>query len=36
MHAWTIAGEYITAIYGSLFCYGGWETVSHDLWDRNF
>lgn len=22
------AGEYITAIYGGLFCYGGWESVS--------
>ena len=25
---WTKAGEIITAIYGALFCYGGWESVS--------
>ena len=25
---WAKAGEYITAIYGALFCYGGWESVS--------
>lgn len=25
---WDKAGEYITAIYGALFCYGGWESVS--------
>lgn len=23
-------GEYVTAVYGALFCYGGWETVSLD------
>ena len=23
-------GEYITAVYGALFCYGGWETVSRN------
>ena len=28
MVAWAKAGEYITAIYGALFCYGGWESVS--------
>ena len=28
MPMWTKVGEYITAIYGALFCYGGWETVS--------
>ncbi|MCJ1459612.1 Y+L amino acid transporter [Mycoblastus sanguinarius] len=28
MPNWTKAGEYITAIYGALFCYGGWESVS--------
>ena len=28
MPIWTKVGEYITAIYGALFCYGGWETVS--------
>ena len=28
MPIWTRVGEYITAIYGALFCYGGWETVS--------
>ena len=28
MLSWTQAGEYITAIYGALFCYGGWESVS--------
>ena len=25
---WPKAGEYITAVYGALFCYGGWESVS--------
>lgn len=25
---WDKAGEYITAIYGALFCYGGWESVN--------
>lgn len=24
---WAKAGEYITAIYGALFCYGGWESI---------
>lgn len=28
MSIWMIVGDYITAIYGALFCYGGWETVS--------
>lgn len=28
MPIWTKVGDYITAIYGALFCYGGWETVS--------
>ena len=28
MRLWTAVGEYITAVYGALFCYGGWETVS--------
>lgn len=28
MHFWMNLGELITAIYGALFCYGGWETVS--------
>ena len=28
MPVWAKVGEYITAIYGALFCYGGWETVS--------
>ena len=28
MPIWERAGDYITAIYGALFCYGGWETVS--------
>ena len=27
MSDWGKAGEYITAIYGALFCYGGWESV---------
>ena len=27
MSDWAKAGEYITAIYGALFCYGGWESV---------
>jgi L-type amino acid transporter 6 len=26
--AWLRIGEYVTALYGALFCYGGWETVS--------
>lgn len=30
MPIWTNLGEYITAIYGALFCYGGWESVSID------
>lgn len=25
---WAQGGEYTTAIYGALFCYGGWESVS--------
>lgn len=25
---WARVGDFITAIYGALFCYGGWETVS--------
>ena len=25
---WAEAGEYATAAYGALFCYGGWEAVS--------
>ena len=25
---WSTAGDIITAIFGALFCYGGWETVS--------
>ena len=28
MPLWVKIGEFITAIYGVLFCYGGWETVS--------
>ena len=28
MPIWTQVGEYITAIYGALYCYGGWESVS--------
>ncbi len=28
MQIGTKTGEYITAVYGALFCYGGWETVS--------
>ena len=28
MPVWVKIGEFITAIYGVLFCYGGWETVS--------
>ena len=30
MQIGTKTGEYITAVYGALFCYGGWETVSLD------
>jgi amino acid transporter len=25
---WTVVGEVTTALFGALFCYGGWETVS--------
>ena len=28
MGLWEKIGEYITAAFGALFCYGGWETVS--------
>ena len=28
LNPWAKVGEYITAAYGALFCYGGWETVS--------
>ena len=28
MYPWAKVGEYITAVFGALFCYGGWETVS--------
>ena len=28
MGTWAQAGEMVTAIYGALFCYGGWESVS--------
>ena len=31
MGTWTKLGEYITAAFGALFCYGGWETVSAAL-----
>lgn len=24
---WTSVGEYVTAVFGALFCYGGWDTV---------
>jgi len=24
---WSIVGSYVTALFGVLFCYGGWETV---------
>jgi L-type amino acid transporter 6 len=24
---WLMVGGYVTALYGALFCYGGWETV---------
>ena len=27
LSSWEMIGNYITAIYGALFCYGGWETV---------
>lgn len=27
MPVWAKVGDYITAIYGALFCYGGWETI---------
>lgn len=25
---WTLVGSLVTGLYGALFCYGGWETVS--------
>ena len=28
-HFWAWLGEFVTAMYGALFCFGGWETVSH-------
>lgn len=28
VQVWNIIGEYVTALFGALFCYGGWETVS--------
>ena len=31
---WAKGGEFITAIYGALFCYGGWETMSISLWQH--
>ena len=33
MGVWENIGEYITAAFGALFCYGGWETVSMALWE---
>lgn len=30
MPIWSKVGDYITAVYGALFCYGGWESVSMD------
>jgi amino acid transporter len=27
-NVWLTVGEYVTALYGALFCYAGWETVS--------
>ena len=27
MPLWALAGDFITAVFGALFCYGGWETV---------
>ena len=27
MKFWATAGDFITAVYGALFCYGGWESV---------
>jgi solute carrier family 7 (L-type amino acid transporter), member 6 len=26
---WLVLGDFVTAIFAALFCYGGWETVSH-------
>ena len=31
MSNWAKIGDHITAVYGALFCYGGWETVGLDL-----
>lgn len=35
MGNWAKLGEYVTAIYGALFCYGGWESVSDLLSPRS-
>jgi Amino acid permease len=33
LDAWTWIGNFVTALFGALFCYGGWETVGHvPLW----
>jgi amino acid transporter len=32
--AWTWMGNFATALFGALFCYGGWETVSQCLRPR--
>ena len=30
---WTVAGNFATACFGALYCYGGWETVGFVLGD---
>jgi hypothetical protein len=36
MGLWTMVGEFTTAVYGALFCYGGWETVSSNEMRASF
>ncbi|SPN97249.1 uncharacterized protein DNG_00763 [Cephalotrichum gorgonifer] len=31
--AWSSVGEFVTALFGALFCYGGWETLGFVLGD---
>ncbi|KAG6356854.1 hypothetical protein INS49_014728 [Diaporthe citri] len=31
--AWELLGEFVTATFGAVFCYGGWETVGFVLGD---
>jgi L-type amino acid transporter 6 len=33
---WAFVGNYVMALFGALFCYGGWETVCYALIIYNF